>query len=100
MIDNTHRGEWDIEALLSSFSDRFTVGRHVLVCGDTTKPKTYELLLSGIQADLLVAEPPYTITYEGGTKEALTFINQSMSDDESFEFLFDFFHPWHPMSKK
>lgn len=39
--------------------DVWTLGRHRLVCGDSTKPETFELLMRGEFADATITSPPY-----------------------------------------
>lgn len=71
--------------------DVWHLGRHRLVCGDSTLPSTYEALLQGEQADLMVTDPPYNIDYTGKTKEALKIQNDSMSDGDFYTFLTEFY---------
>ena len=51
---------------ISSHGDVWQLGRHKLVCGDSTKSETYEALLGDERADLVVTDPPYGVNYEGG----------------------------------
>ena len=37
--------------------DLWLLGNHRLVCGDSTKQETYELLMNGKQANLVVTDP-------------------------------------------
>lgn len=64
---------------------------HRVLCGDSTKAESYNLLLRGILIDLVVTDPPYNVNYQGGTKEKLTIKNDSMDKDSFFNFLFDFY---------
>ena len=41
------------------------LGRHRLVCGDSTQPETYALLMGDTKANLIVTDPPYNVNYEG-----------------------------------
>lgn len=71
--------------------DIYQLGRHRLMCGDSTDPDQLAKLVDGQQIDLIVTDPPYNVAYEGGTEEALTIMNDSM-DNESFrKFLRDAF---------
>lgn len=47
---------------VSQIGDRWTLGRHVLVCGDALEAKTYPTE----QASLVVADPPYNVGVEYG----------------------------------
>jgi site-specific DNA-methyltransferase (adenine-specific) len=42
-------------------------------------------------ADMVVTDPPYNVAYEGATKDKLTIINDSMSNDDFYNFLYDFY---------
>ena len=69
----------------------YQLGRHRLMCGDSTNPKDVERLMDGEMADALITDPPYNVNYEGGTDEKLKIENDNM-DAESFqEFLFKAF---------
>lgn len=45
--------------------DLWTLGEHRLLCGDSTKPETFEQLMAGDKAGLLSTDPPYLIDYDG-----------------------------------
>lgn len=69
----------------------YQLGRHRLMCGDSTNPDHLAQLLDGVTVDLYVTDPPYNVAYEGKTKEALTIQNDEM-DDRAFQaFLTDAF---------
>ena len=71
--------------------DLFDIGEHRLICGDSTKAGTFERLLAGQMADMVLTDPPYNVNYEGGTKAALKIQNDNMSDSAFYQFLFDFY---------
>nr|DAS60041.1 MAG TPA: ParB protein [Caudoviricetes sp.] len=76
---------------IAKLGDIYQLGRHRLMCGDSTDPDQLAKLVDGQQIDLIVTDPPYNVAYEGGTEEALTIMNDSM-DNESFrKFLRDAF---------
>lgn len=64
---------------------------HRLVCGDSTLPETYELLLQGEKLNLVVTDPPYNIDYQGGTDEKLKIMNDKMDSDSFYTFLLNFY---------
>ena len=71
--------------------DIWLLGKHKLICGDATKPETYEKLLGDERIDLCLTDPPYNVNYEGGTSDKLTIQNDNMADDEFRKFLTDAF---------
>ena len=63
------------------------LGRHRLVCGDSTEEETYDRLMGGGYADLTLTDPPYNVNYKGGTQEALRIENDNMGAVEFRAFL-------------
>jgi len=75
----------------SKVGDIYQLGRHRLLCGDSTDSANLALLMDGHRADLYLTDPPYNVSYEGKTKEALTIQNDSMADNKFKQFLIDAF---------
>ena len=67
--------------------DVWQLGRHRLMCGDSTKPEDVEKLMDGMKADLLLTDPPYNVDYTGKTADALKIQNDKMEDSAFREFL-------------
>ncbi len=65
--------------------------KHRVICGDSTIPEVYSELLQGEKFNLVVTDPPYNINYEGGTKDKLKILNDNMSNDDFFTFLYSFY---------
>ncbi len=65
----------------------FKLGRHYVMCGDSTDQGDVSTLMGGVEADLLLTDPPYNVDYTGGTKDALTIQNDNMADEDFKEFL-------------
>lgn len=76
----------------SKLGDLYILGRHRLICGDSTKRENVELLMNGAQADFILTDPPYNVDYVGKTAEALKIQNDKKTDDEFKEFLFKAFN--------
>lgn len=75
----------------AKLGDIYKLGRHRLMCGDSTKSEQVATLLGGQHADLLLTDPPYNVAYEGKGKEALTIQNDSKEGGEFHLFLYDAF---------
>jgi site-specific DNA-methyltransferase (adenine-specific) len=71
--------------------DIYKLGRHRLMCGDSTSIDAVEKLIDGSLVDILITDPPYNVAYEGKTKDALKIQNDSMGDDQFRQFLRDAF---------
>ena len=67
--------------------DIWLLGNHRLMCGDSTSAEAVEKLMDGQKADLWLTDPPYNVSYEGKTKDALTIQNDKMENDGFREFL-------------
>ena len=72
----------------SKAGDLWMLGRHRLVCGDSTKPETFELLMNGIKANLTITDPPYNVNYEGSAGKIK---NDNMGNNAFYEFLLSAF---------
>lgn len=72
--------------------DFYKLNDHVLFCGDSTKPETFEQILDGRLADIVITDPPYNVDYQtsrtGANREVL---NDKMPKDRFADFLADFF---------
>ena len=82
--------EFDVEAQLQQPTvtregDLWLLGEHRLVCGDSTLPETYDLLMAGRKANLVVTDPPYNVNYEGSTGKIK---NDKMAEEQFEKFLF------------
>lgn len=72
------------EVPITKNGDLWILGKHRLICGDSTKLETYEKLMEGKKANLVVTDPPYNVAYEG---TAGTIQNDNMEDKKFKEFL-------------
>ena len=92
-MDNAKDDDFDVDAelqkpMLSKPGDLWLLGNHRLVCGDSTKPETYSLLMDGKAANLVVTDPPYNVNYEGSAGKIK---NDHMAGDAFYQFLLDAF---------
>lgn len=68
--------------------DIWLLGRHRLVCGDSTKKETFDKLMEDKKANLVVTDPPYNVDYEGSAGKIK---NDNMENDTFYQFLLDAF---------
>lgn len=67
--------------------DVWLLGRHRLMCGDSTKEADVAKLMGDEQAHLLLTDPPYNVDYQGGTKDKMRIANDNMDDVAFVQFL-------------
>ena len=87
--DGVKEDDFDVDAELQKPTvtrpgDVWTLGRHRLVCGDSTKAETFDLLMAGKKANLVVTDPPYNVNYEGSAGKIK---NDNMADGAFYNFL-------------
>lgn len=75
----------------SKLGDIYQLGDNRLMCGDSTVLEDVEKLMGGVQADMLLTDPPYNVNYEGKTKDKLKIKNDKMDNDNFRQFLIDAF---------
>lgn len=54
------------EESITQPGDVWVLGRHRLMCGDSTVATDVEALLAGVQPHLMVTDPPYGVEYDAG----------------------------------
>jgi DNA modification methylase len=74
---------------VTKLCDVWVLGKHRVMCGDSTSIDDMERLTAGQAVDMWLTDPPYNVAYEGGTKDALTIKNDSMADDQFRQLLRD-----------
>jgi len=78
-----------VDEPVSVLGDVWQLGKHRLMCGDSTSIESLEQLCKGQLVDMWLTDPPYNVAYKGGTKDKLTIQNDDMSDDQFRQFLRD-----------
>lgn len=85
--------EHEIEAKCK-LGDIWQLGRHRLMCGDSTDASQVAKLLGGTNIQLYLTDPPYNVAYgydgaatEGHRKDGLVVLNDKMDNDKFEEFL-------------
>lgn len=74
----------------SKQGDIWLLGRHKVICGDSTKKETYTSLFGKEQSDLIITDPPYNVNYESA--DGKTIKNDNFETSDSFyRFLFGFY---------
>ncbi len=82
----------------SVLGDVWLLGKHRVMCGDSTSIDAVEALMAGGKADCVWTDPPYGVAYVGGVShdpkyakkreaKGLTIENDALNDDELTDFL-------------
>lgn len=66
--------------------DLWKLGEHYLLCGDSTKPSDFEILMQGELADIVVTDPPWNVNY-GAVKKgnAMGYVPRTIMNDHMDE---------------
>ena len=73
------------EVPVSTPGEVYRLGRHILVCGDSTQPADVAKACGEGEADLWLTDPPYNVDYHGSDGQSIR--NDSMEDTKFREFL-------------
>lgn len=68
----------------SKSGDIWTLGRHKVICGDSTLPETFEKLLGDVKVNLVCTDAPYLVSLKN---KSGTITNDDLDDKEGYEFL-------------
>lgn len=77
------------EVFFSRPGDMYILGKHKLLCGDSTSPEDVKRLFGDEKMNLLLTDPPYNINYESGN--GLKIKNDNMGEEEFYNFLLKFY---------
>lgn len=69
--------------------DVWILGRHRVMCGDSTSPTDMDRLMGGRIADMVWTDPPYGVSYVGKTSDAMTIENDDLDEQQLEQFLRD-----------
>nr|WP_325300199.1 site-specific DNA-methyltransferase [uncultured Dysosmobacter sp.] len=89
-----------IEEPITKRGDIWILGRHRLMCGDSTSAEDMAALMGGEEADLIITDPPYNVDYsaklefmlrhqdpEHKHRDPMQIQNDKMEDEDFQEFL-------------
>ena len=100
--DGAEEDGFDVDAELekpcfSKVGDVWHLGRHTVICGDSTKPETYSRLLGKEKVNLVCTDPPYLVNLESTSGKIK---NDDLSDEEGYKFLRAAFEQFHEAMAK
>ena len=80
------------QPVFTKLGDLWVLGRHRVVCGDSTGEEVYTKLMDGQQANLVLTDPPYNVDVE---ETAGKIMNDNMGDQEFYDFLLSAYRCMH-----
>ena len=90
----TQEDDFDVDAALQAEpfvknGDLWLLGRHRLLCADSTNTEDVKLLMDGKKANVCITDPPYACNYTGGT--GMKIMNDNLKGEEFYQFLLSAF---------
>ena len=87
---------------VSRLGNLYRLGRHYLLCGDSTKKEDVAKLMQGTQADMVFTDPPWNVDYGGSSHPSWkqkSILNDHMETSEFKQFMMDSFECMNAFSK-
>ena len=86
--------DFDVDAALQAepfvkAGDLWLLGKHRLLCADSTKPEDVKLLMDSKKANVCITDPPYSCNYTGST--GMKIMNDNLKGEEFYQFLLSAF---------
>jgi len=82
--DDFDEGQYLSDEPYSLQGDIYLLGKHRLMCGDSTNAENVKTLLDGQLVDMIFTDPPYNVNYEGSVGKIQ---NDNMDNNAFFTFL-------------
>ena len=91
--NDAEEDDFDVDAelqnpALSKSGDIWIIGRHKVICGDSTAPETFEKLLGETKVNLVCTDAPYFVELKN---KSGTIANDNLKDKQGYEFLLKVF---------
>lgn len=74
---------------VTQLGDVWQLGRHRLMCGDSTDKKTVESLMDGERVEMLFTDPPYNVAFNGRSGKFDVIENDNLAEEEFSDFIGD-----------
>ncbi len=75
------------EPTISKQGDVWLLGKHRLLCGDSTRLSDIETLMDGKKANLCITDPPFGVNFTAGKENERLILNDNLKGREFYEFL-------------
>ena len=91
--DNAKEDDFDVDAELekpciSKTGDIWIIGRHKVICGNSTDPAVFEKLLGNTKVNLVCTDAPYFVELKN---KSGMIANDNLNDKQAYEFLMKVF---------
>lgn len=91
--DDAKEDDFDVDAELekpciSKTGDIWLIGKHKVICGDSTEPTTFDRLLGDTKVNLVCTDAPYFVALKN---KSGTIANDNLDDKQAYEFLMKVF---------
>ena len=97
-----HEDDFDVDSELqqpvfSQLGDLWLIGKHRVICGDSTGEEIYTRLMDGDKANLVLTDPPYNVDVEETAGKIMNdkIMNDNMGDQEFYNFLLSAYRCMH-----
>lgn len=77
----------EIKEPVSKYGEVYQLGRHRLMCGDSTKKEDIDKLMGGLKADVVFTDPPFNLDYQPDTDKYQGFMNDGLSKEDWVVFM-------------
>lgn len=93
-VEEDEAPEVSNEPPVSKLGEIYQLGRHRVMCGDSTDKDNIESLMNGEKADMVFTDPPYGVDYSSRVdkdkrKPWGTILNDDLKDETLRDFLYD-----------
>ena len=85
------------EVAKTVIGDLYEIGKHRVLCGDSTDVAAVAKLMQGELADMVMTDPPYNVNYESGSHTKIE--NDNISNEEFYTFLLLFYTAFADVTK-
>ena len=72
---------------ITKLGDIWQLGRHRLMCGDSTDKEAVQALIDGASIDMVFTDPPYNVAFNGRSGKFDVIENDDLADDDFEEFI-------------
>lgn len=94
-VEEDEAPEVSDEPPVSKLGEVYQLGRHRIMCADSTVKENVELLMDGNMADMVFTDPPYGIAYSSRGTKLGNIENDDLGDDGTYDLIHDCFENYY-----